>query len=139
MHTEGAMGFALARHGVDQAIEIFMPIAGGARALMHEIDVHRDPWDVADVQGHSLLLFAVGSLSACSPGGWCPLCMARFRWARRAADRLASGRRPGRWDVVQQCGWPLVQRISAVVQPVVASSEIVCSSCAIAPLVHVAL
>ena len=72
--------------------------------------------------------------------GWCPLCMARFRWAGRAVDRLASGRRPGRRDVVRRCGWPLVQRISAMVQRVVASSsEIVCSSCAIAPWVYVAL
>src|SRR5262249_56346875 len=67
IHTDGAMGFALARHGVDQAIEIFMPIARGACALIHEIDVHGDPWDVADAQGHGLLLrFAVGRLSAVS-------------------------------------------------------------------------
>src|SRR5215831_2680223 len=65
IHTDGAMGFALARHGVYQAIEIFMPIARGARTLIHEIDVHGDTWDVADAQGHGLLLcFAVESLSA---------------------------------------------------------------------------
>jgi hypothetical protein len=58
------MGFALACHGVHEAIEIFMPIASGARTLMHEIDVHGDPWDITDAQGHGLLLYAVGQRTA---------------------------------------------------------------------------